>query len=78
MVIKLRCCKQILIVSVMYKIGVENVYEDLYKDKQYFDFRNYSEDSKCYNNANNLVVDKMEDETCGVHIKCFVGLKSEI
>ena len=33
MVIKLRCCKQILIVSVMYKIGVENVYEDFYKDK---------------------------------------------
>ena len=54
------------------------MFMNVYKDKEYFDFRNYSEDSKCYNNANNLVVDKMEDETCGVHIKCFAGLKSEI
>ena len=30
--------------SLMYKIETENVYEDFYKSKELFDFRNYSKD----------------------------------
>ena len=30
--------------SLMYKIEIENVYEDFYKSKELFDFRNYSKD----------------------------------
>ena len=44
---------------------VENVYEDFYKDKQLIDFSSYPEDSKYYDDANNLVVGKMKDETYG-------------
>ena len=62
----------------MYKIGTENVYGDFYKDKELFDFSNYRKDSKYYNNANNLVVDKMKDETCGMPIKGFVRLESKM
>ena len=46
--------------------------------KKLFDFSNYWKDWKFYNNSNNLVVGKMRDETCGVPIKGFVGLKSKI
>ena len=48
------------------------------KIKKLFDFSNYWKDWKFYNNSNNLVVGKMRDETCGVPIKGFVGLKSKI
>ena len=34
-----------------------------------FDFSSYSEDSKFYDNTNNLVVVKIKDETAGVPIK---------
>ena len=53
----------------MYKI----VYEVFYKDKELFDSTNYSKDIKNYNNAKNLAVGKMKDQTFGVSIKCFVG-----
>ena len=39
--------------SLMYKIETENIYEDYHKDKELFDFSNYSKDSKYYNCANN-------------------------
>ena len=47
--------------SLIYKIKTENVYEDFYIHKQFLDFSNYPEDSKSYNDANNLVVNKMKD-----------------
>ena len=61
--------------SLMYKIKTENVHEEVYKDKELFDFSNYPNDSKCYNDVNNLVIGKMKDETCGVLIKDFVKSK---
>ena len=61
--------------NLMYKIETENVYEDLYKDKELFDFSNYAKDSKYRSGANDLFVGKMKDETSGVSIKRFVGLK---
>ena len=41
------------------------------------DFGNYPEELKYYN-RNKLVVGKMKDETCGVPIKTFAGLKSKV
>ena len=40
-----------------------------------FDFGNYSTKSKYFDNSNKLVVRKLKDETAGVAIKEFVGLK---
>ena len=64
--------------SFMDKIVSENAYEDFYNGKELFDINNYPEDFKYYNNANNLVVGKMKDETCSVLIKSFVGLMSKM
>ena len=64
--------------SLMYKIEVEIFSEDFYKDKELFDLFVYPKDSKFCNNTNNLVVNKMEDETCDMSIRAFVGSKSKM
>ena len=43
-----------------------------------FDFSNYSTKSKYYHNSNKLVIGKIKDETGGVAIEEFVGLKPKI
>ena len=43
-----------------------------------FDFSNYSSKSKYYDDSNKLVIEKMEDETWGIAIEEFVGLKPKI
>ena len=63
--------------SLVHKIEAGNVYEDFYRVKKLFDFCNYPKDLKYYNNANDIVVGKMKDETCGVPIRGFVGLRSK-
>ena len=50
----------------------------MYKDKELFDFSNYPKQPKYYDSLNNLVVGKMKDETCGVPVKGFIGLKSKV
>ena len=50
---------------------------DFSKGKEMFDLSNYSAKSK-YNDLNKLVVDKMKENTAGVSIKKFVGLKPEL
>ena len=64
--------------SFMYEIKTEDVYKDFTKNKEMFDFSNYSTKSKYYDNSNKLVVDKMKDETAGVVIKEFFGLKPKM
>ena len=44
----------------IYEIKTEDVYEDFSKDKEMFDFRYYSTESKYYNDSNKLVVGKNE------------------
>ena len=57
----------------MYETKNEDVYKDFNKDKEMFDFSNYSTKSEYYDNSNKLVVGKMQDETVGVEE--FVALK---
>ena len=59
----------------MYEIRTEDVYEDFSSDNQMFDFSNYSIKSKYYDNLNKLNIGKMKDETGGVAIEEYVGLK---
>ena len=58
----------------MYEIKTE----DSSNDKEMFDFSNYSTKSKYYDNSNKLMVDKIKDETAGVAIEEFVGLKPKM
>ena len=44
--------------SLLYKVETENVYDEFSKNKDMFDFSNYSAKSK----SNALVVDKIKDE----------------
>ena len=46
----------------MSEIKAKDVYEDSSKDKELFDFLDYSVKSKYYGNSNKLLVDKMKDE----------------
>ena len=64
--------------SLMYEIKTKDVYEDFSNNKKMFDFSNYSLKSKYYDDLNKLVVAKMKDETRGVAIKYFVGLKPKM
>ena len=64
--------------SLMYEIKTKDVYEDFNTNKEMFDFSNYSTKSKYYDNSNKLVIGKMKDETDGVAIKEFVGLKPKV
>ena len=64
--------------SLMNEIKTEDVYEDFSNDKEMLDFRNYSTNSKYYDNSNKLVVDKMTDEIVGVAIAEFVKLKPKM
>ena len=62
----------------MYEIKTEDVYEDFSNDEEMFGLSNYSTKSKYYDNSNKLVVGKMKDETAGIAIQEFVGLKPKM
>ena len=62
----------------MYETKTKDIYEGFSKDKGMFDFSNYSAKSKYYDESKKLVVGKMKDETGGIAIKEFVGLKPNI
>ena len=67
----------------MYEIKTEDIHEGFNSNKEMFDFSNYSmfdfsnysTKSKYYNDLNRFVIGKIKDETAGVGIKEFVGLK---
>ena len=61
--------------SLMYEIKSEDVYEDFSSNEEMFDFSNYSIKSRYHDDSKKLVIEKMKDETAGVSIEKFVGLK---
>ena len=61
----------------MYDFKTEDVLEGFSNNYELFDFSNYSTKSKDYN-SKKLVVSKMEDETAGVAIEEFAGLKPKM
>ena len=64
--------------SLMYEIETEDVYEDLWEDKELFDNNDYPKSSRFYYGDNKKVVGKMKDETSGVPITDFVALRSKM
>ena len=64
--------------SLTYEIKSENAYEEFFKWKDLFDFSNYSKDSKFFDDANKNVIGKMKDESGGIIIDEFIGLKSKM
>ena len=62
----------------MYKTETVDVYEDFSINKEMFVFSNHLTKSKYCDNSNKLVIGKIKDETGGVPIEEFVGLKPRI
>ena len=64
--------------SLVYEIKAEDVYEDLYLDKDLFDFGNYPVKPKFFDPKNEKAIGKMKDEFKGKMITEFPGLKPKI
>ena len=65
--------------SLKYEIKTKDVYEDFSKNKEMFDFNNYSAESKYFNDSNKLFVFcEMKDETGVVAIEKFVEVKRKM
>ena len=60
------------------ELNLWNVYEGFYRDKHFFGFSYYPQDSKIFNPANKSVIGKMKDEFKGKIIFEFAWLKSQI
>ena len=63
--------------SLIYGTKTEDVYVDFSKDKEMFDFSNYSTWLK-YDDSNKLVVGKIKNEAAGVATETFFGLKPKM
>ena len=64
--------------SLTYEIKSEDVYEEFVKWKDLFDFRNYSKDSKFFDQTNKKVIGKMKDEFAGIIVDKFIGSNSKM
>ena len=64
--------------SLCYVITTDDVYEDLYRDRELFDNSDYPKSSKFFFDENKKVIGKFKDEAAGQPIIEFVGLKSKM
>ena len=64
--------------SLTYELKSEDIYEEFFKHKHLFDFSNYPEDSKFFEQAKKKVIGNLKDESEGEIIGDFVGLKSKM
>ena len=64
--------------SLCYHIRTEDIYSDFIADRERFDNSDYPSDSKFYFSENKKVIGKFKDETAGVPIREFIGLKSKM
>ena len=60
-----------------YEVKSEDVYEKYIKHKHLFDFSNYLEDSKFFDETSKKVIRKMKDKSEGKIIYEFVELNSK-
>ena len=54
--------------SLTYEIETEDVYQDIWNDKEKFDNSDYLKNSPYYDESNKKVIGKFKDEACGVPI----------
>ena len=64
--------------SLTYQIETEDLYKDMNDNKEHFDFSDYNKNHFCYDTTNKKVLGKFKDETNGVPISEFVGLRSKM
>ena len=64
--------------SLTYEIETEDVYQDFWNEKEKFDNSDYPESSSYFDKTNKKVIGKFKDESCGIPITEFVGLRSKM
>jgi hypothetical protein len=64
--------------SLLYKVETENVYEDMRRHAEEYDFSDYPKDHPCYSVENKKVVGKFKDECLGHPIAEFVDLRPKM
>lgn len=64
--------------SLCYEVEVQEIYEEMYKNKHFFDLCNYDKTHYLFDNTNNKVLRKMKDECGGSVVEEFVGLRPKM
>jgi hypothetical protein len=64
--------------SLCYHIQTNDIYIDMYRNAEQFDTSDYPKNHFVHSDANKKVLGKMKDETMGVAIQEFVGLRSKM
>ncbi|XP_078355713.1 uncharacterized protein LOC144640434 [Oculina patagonica] len=64
--------------SLTYEIEADDVYKDFWNDKDKFDNSDYPKKSLFFDKTNKKVIGKFKDESCGLPICEFVGLRSKM
>ena len=64
--------------SLTYEIETKDAYADFWKNKDKFDNSDYNKESPFYNDSNKKVIGKFKDESAGIPITEFIGLRSKM
>ena len=64
--------------SLCYEIETEDIYADLWKDRQLFDNSDYPKDNKYFDTTNKKVIGKFKDEAASIPITEFIDLRSKM
>jgi hypothetical protein len=64
--------------SLAYGISTDNIYQDMWDDKDLYDFSEYPISHQCHSLDNKKVIGKFKDELAGCIIEEFVGLKAKM
>jgi hypothetical protein len=64
--------------SLMYHITTNDVYDDFANHSTHYDTSEYPKNHRCFSLTNKKVIGKFKDETNGVPISEFVGLKAKM
>ena len=64
--------------SLCYEIETEDIYKEVWEDKNLFDNSDYPKESPFFDSTNKKVIGKFKDEAAGMPIVEFVGLRSKV
>ena len=64
--------------SLTYKVTTPDLYQDMKQDLHLYDTSNYPQDHPLYSAVNKKVIGKFKDETGGLPITEFVGLRPKM
>ena len=64
--------------SLCYEVKTHDIYQDMLEDAELFDTSEYAQDHPLHSIRNKKVLGKMKDETHGIPIQEFIGLRPKM